>query len=165
LAKAAPLIISVWQLPLNFSGFCMTIKTIEHNSPEYEQMIALRVEALLSPIGVPPHYIVPENEKDDFLIAAFEKNKIVGCCILTPKEKGVIQLRQMAVHPSQQGKRIGAAIIAFAEEVAKQNGFALLIMHARNPVIDFYKKCGYEISGAEFFEVGIGHHKMQKQLA
>ncbi|MBD0374701.1 MAG: GNAT family N-acetyltransferase, partial [Flavisolibacter sp.] len=43
-------------------------------------------------------------------------------------------------------------------------GFDILIMHARNPVIEFYKKCGYTIVGEEFFEVGIAHHKMQKQL-
>jgi len=40
-----------------------------------------------------------------------------------------------------------------------------LMMHARDPVLNFYKKCGYEIYGEQFFEVGIGHHKMQKVLS
>jgi N-acetylglutamate synthase-like GNAT family acetyltransferase len=142
----------------------MTIRTIQHNSKEYEQMIELRIKVLLNPIGVPAHYIVPEKEKDDFFIAAFEGDNMVGCCVLTPRENGPIQLRQMAVHSSMQGKRIGAAIIQFAEETAKQNGFDLLLLHARNPVIDFYKKCGYQIAGDEFFEVGIGHHIMQKRI-
>jgi N-acetylglutamate synthase-like GNAT family acetyltransferase len=127
-------------------------------------MIQLRIKDLLEPIGVPAHYIVPEKEKNDFFIAASEEDEMIGCCVLTPKENGLIQLRQMAVRPDQQGKRIGAAIIQFAEETARENGFTTLMMHARNPVIDFYKKCGYQISGAEFFEVGIGHHKMQKNL-
>jgi N-acetylglutamate synthase-like GNAT family acetyltransferase len=142
----------------------MKIKIIQHNSRQYEQMVQLRIKALLEPIGIPAHYIVPENEKDDFFIAAFEEDEMIGCCLLTPRENGLIQLRQMAVRPDHQGKRTGAAIIDFAEEVAKQNGFTTLIMHARNPVIDFYKKCGYQISGDEFFEVGMGHHKMQKNL-
>lgn len=142
----------------------MTIKIIQHNSKEYEQMIRLRIRALLEPIGVPAHYIVPEKEKDDFFIAAFEGAEMIGCCVLSPKENWLIQLRQMAVRPDHQGKRIGAAIIQFAEETARKNGFTSLMMHARNPVIDFYKKCGYQISGDDFFEVGIGHHKMQKNL-
>ena len=142
----------------------MIIKTIQYNSEEYRQMIQLRIKALLEPIGVPVHYIVPENEKNDFFIAAFEEVEIIGCCVLTPKENGVIQLRQMAVRPDRQGKRIGAAIIQFAEQLATEQGFTTLLMHARNPVIDFYRKCGYHISGEEFFEVGIGHHKMQKPL-
>jgi GNAT superfamily N-acetyltransferase len=142
----------------------MTIRTIPFNSAEYNRMLQLRIMALLEPIGVPAHYIVPEKEKGDFFIAAFEGNEMIGCCVLTPKENSTMQLRQMAVHPRHQGKGTGAAIIEFAEKTAKLNGFGILMMHARNPVIDFYKKCGYEISGEEFFEVGIGHHKMLKRL-
>lgn len=142
----------------------MEIKTIQHNGTEYEQMIRLRVSQLLQPIGVPEQYINREGERLDILIGAFEANEIIGCCVLTPKMNGVMQLRQMAVRTDYRGKGIGAAIIEFAEEAAKENGFTVLMMHARNPVIDFYKKCGYETEGEEFFEVGIGHHKMQKKL-
>ena len=124
----------------------------------------LRIEALLSPIGIPSSFIVPGKEKDDVFIGAFENDRIIGCCILTKMENQVMQLRQMAVHPEYQGKKIGASIVKFAELVAKENGFKLLMMHARNPVIDFYKKCGYDIVGEEFFEVGMGHHRMEKYL-
>jgi N-acetylglutamate synthase-like GNAT family acetyltransferase len=143
----------------------MELKLIEHNSNEYEQMITLRITQLLEPIGVPSHYIEKEKEKTDFLIGAFENSEMIGCCVLTPRENGVIQLRQMAVRIDYRGKRVGAAIIEFAEQVARENNFSLLLMHARDPVIDFYKKCGYEIEGDQFFEVGMGHHKMQKQLS
>ena len=127
-------------------------------------MINLRITQLLEPIGVPASYIEKEKEKNDFLIGAFENNEMIGCCVLTPRENGTIQLRQMAVRKDHRGKRIGAAIIEFAEKVATKNTFSILMMHARDPVITFYKKCGYEIEGEQFFEVGIGHHKMQKQL-
>jgi N-acetylglutamate synthase-like GNAT family acetyltransferase len=142
----------------------MEIRIITHNSDDYEQMVSLRISQLLEPIGVPASYIEREKEKKDILIGAFENKEIIGCCVLTPKNDTVIQLRQMTVRNDYRGKRIGAAIIEFAEEVAKENDFSLLMMHARNAVIEFYKKCGYEIDGEEFFEVGIGHHKMQKQL-
>ena len=71
----------------------------------------------------------------------------------------------MTVREDYRGKKIGAAIVEFAEEVALENNFSILIMHARDPVIDFYKKCGYQVAGEQFFEVGMGHHKMQKQLS
>jgi GNAT superfamily N-acetyltransferase len=142
----------------------MEIRRIQSGSNEYEQLVNLRVTALLNPIGIPASYIDPEKEKDDLFIGAFEEEDIVGCCVLTKKTESVVQLRQMAVRPDQQGKKIGAAIIAFAEQIAKQQGFALLIMHARDTVIGFYEKCGYQIAGEQFFEVGIGHHKMEKQL-
>ena len=40
----------------------------------------------------------------------------------------------------------------------------MLMMHARDPVMEFYKKSGYEIVGDQFFEVGMGHHRMEKKL-
>jgi N-acetylglutamate synthase-like GNAT family acetyltransferase len=143
----------------------MTIKIINQDTAEYRKMIELRITALLSPIGVPAHYIVPEKEKNDILIAAMEQGEIIGCCILTPIDNEQIQLRQMAVHPDYQGKGIGAQIILFAEQTARLNGFSILSMNARNPVIGFYEKSGYVITGNEFFEVGIAHHKMKKQLS
>jgi GNAT superfamily N-acetyltransferase len=143
----------------------MTIRIISQDTAEYKQMIALRITALLEPIGVPANYIAPEKEKDDILIAALDGEDLIGCCILTSCGKGQVQLRQMAVRPDYQGKRIGAQIINFAEHIARKKGFSILTMNARNPVIGFYEKCGYEIAGNEFFEVGIAHHKMQKKLA
>lgn len=127
-------------------------------------MIQLRIKALLEPIGVPPSYINREKEKEDFFIGAYEGNDLIGCCILTRKDNKTIQLRQMAVLPKLQGKKIGAEIIRFAESTAIQNHFSILMMHARDPVIGFYERCGYHIAGDQFFEVGIGHHKMQKEL-
>lgn len=142
----------------------MTVRTIAFHSQEYEQMIQLRINTLLNPIGVPSGYINPQKEKNDVFIGAFEEDLLIGCCILTPIDKETVQLRQMVVDPPFQGKHIGAALIQFAEEVARQHQYGTLLLHARNPVMGFYKKCGYQVTGDEFFEVGIGHHKMQKSL-
>ena len=142
----------------------MEIKIINTESPDYEAMIALRMKVLLDPIGIPRSYINPEKEKSDVLVGAFEEDKIIGCCILTQVDNNTLQLRQMAVETSIQQKGIGAAIVAFAEKLAKERGHKSLMMHARDNVIPFYQKCGYNIAGAQFFEVGIGHHKMEKRL-
>jgi N-acetylglutamate synthase-like GNAT family acetyltransferase len=142
----------------------MQTKLIQSASHEYDKMVNLRIKALLEPIGIPASYIVPEKEKEDFFIGSFEEGELIGCCVLTRKDKDTVQLRQMAVRPDYRGRNIGRSIIAFAEQVARKKGFVTLMMHARDPVIEFYKKCGYEIEGPQFFEVGMGHHKMKKAL-
>lgn len=142
----------------------MDIRIIHYNSREYQEMIALRISQLLEPIGVPASYISIEQEQKDLHIGAFENNTIIGCCVLTPRDQATVQLRQMIVRSDYRGNKIGAAIVEFAEKVAKENNFSTLMMHARDTVIDFYKKMDYKISGEQFFEVGIAHHKMQKQL-
>lgn len=142
----------------------MVIKILEHGSPAYEEMIRLRYEVLLQPIHVPLSFIKPEKEKNDILIGAYAQEKLIGCCVLTKIDAHTIQLRQMAVATSYQGKGIGAAIVAYSEKVAQQENFATIMMHARDAVLNFYERCGYSIAGPQFFEVGIPHHKMQKQL-
>ena len=143
----------------------MEIRAFQFYSTEYEQMVSLRITELLDPIGVPPSYIESEKEKHDLFIGAFENREMIGCCVLTPKTEDTLQLRQMAVRSDYRGKGVGTAIVEFAEEIARENNFSVLMMHARDAVINFYQKCGYAISGAQFFEVGIPHHKMQKQLS
>jgi predicted GNAT family N-acyltransferase len=142
----------------------MEIKTITIGTRDYEEMIDLRMDVLLDPIGIPRSYINPEKEKEDILIGAFENKKLIGCCVLTKIDNNTIQLRQMAVAKESQGKGTGAAIITFAEELAKQKEFTVLMMHSRDTVTTFYERCGYTISGEHFFEVGIGHYKMAKRL-
>ena len=142
----------------------MEIRIVKSGSSDYEQLVALRIKTLLEPIGVPATYIEPEKEKNDIFIGAFKNHEIIGCCVLTKKDENMVQLRQMAVRKDQQGKGIGAGIVDFAEITARNLGYTILMMHARDPVIEFYKKCGYKIAGEQFFEVGIGHHRMEKNL-
>ncbi|MGZ3881720.1 MAG: GNAT family N-acetyltransferase [Flavisolibacter sp.] len=142
----------------------MNILQIDFESDDYLHMIALRVSQLLEPIGVPASYIDRETEKKDLLIGAFQENEMIGCCVLTARQDGEVQLRQMAVRSDYRGKGIGAKILEFAESFAREKNFTTLMMHARDPVIGFYEKCGYEIYDAPFSEVGIGHHKMRKLL-
>jgi N-acetylglutamate synthase-like GNAT family acetyltransferase len=142
----------------------MDIRIFDTSAPEYKEMIELRLNVLLRPLGVPASYINSEKEKADLMIGAFDQGVIIGCCVLTPLEREVMQLRQMAVRLDVQGKGVGAAILAFAEKTAKERGFMRLMMHARDVVIPFYQKCGYRIAGDQFTEVGIAHHRMEKEL-
>lgn len=142
----------------------MPLKIIEHNTKEYQQMIALRDEILRKPLGL---YFNPEElirEKDDILIGAFEEDKLIGCCMLSQSTEGYCRLRQMAVSQNLQKKGIGATLINFAENVARDRGYHTLEMHARKSAVGFYLKCGYSISGDEFSEVTIPHYVMKKRL-
>lgn len=142
----------------------MEIRLFNTDSPEYKYMVELRLNVLLRPIGAPESYINPQKERSDYLVGAFEAGTLIGCCVLTPIDESLIQLRQMAVQQAFQGKGVGAAIVAFAEKTAKEKGFKRLMMHARDVVIPFYEKSGYTIASEQFTEVGIEHHRMEKEL-
>ncbi|MEO6814224.1 MAG: GNAT family N-acetyltransferase [Ginsengibacter sp.] len=142
----------------------MPIKQIDHGTNEYKQMINLRKEILREPLNLFFKQEDLDNEKNDILIGAFDEEEMLGCCLLTRVDKNVVRLRQMAVQNSLQGKGIGATIMNYAENVARDRGFKKMTMHARKSAIGFYEKLGYKISGNEFTEVSLPHFIMEKKL-
>jgi N-acetylglutamate synthase-like GNAT family acetyltransferase len=142
----------------------MPLKIIDHGSKEYQQMVDLRTHILRKPLGL---YFSPEDlekEKEDVLIAAYEDDQILGCCMLTQVAPDMVRLRQMAVKAGLQGKGIGRVLMQFAENIARDRGNKKLTMHARKTAAGFYEKLGYKLTGEEFTEVTIPHYIMEKQL-
>lgn len=142
----------------------MPLKIIDHNSKEYEQMVELRKQILRTPLGLDFSKEDLEREKDDILIAAYEDDHMLGCCLLTQIDANTVRLRQMAVKAGLQGKGIGRVLMQFAENIARDRGNKKLIMHARKSAAGFYERLGYKICGDEFTEVTIPHYNMEKQL-
>jgi len=142
----------------------MALKIIDHGSKEYKQVVDLRYDILRKPLGLSFTPEELEREKGDILIGAFDDERILACCLLTKMDDATCKLRQMAVQNSQQGKGIGATMMNFAENVARDRGYRVLAMHARKTAAGFYEKLGYKVSGDEFEEVTIPHYVMQKKL-
>lgn len=142
----------------------MALKILDHGTHEYQQMVKLRNDMLRKPLGLGFTPQELEQEKDNMLIAAFEDEDILGCCMLVEENPETVRLRQMAVLNDLQGKGIGRALMSFAENLARDRGYKTLAMHARKNSIGFYEKMGYEIASDEFTEVTIPHYIMEKKL-
>jgi len=142
----------------------MALKIIDHGTKEYQQMVKLRDDMLRKPLGLTFTLEELEEEKDNMLIGAFEDDRLLGCCMLVEERPGTLRLRQMAVLNDLQGKGIGRALMQFAENLARDHGYKVLMMHARKNALGFYEKMGYKIKSEEFEEVTIPHHVMEKEL-
>ena len=142
----------------------MGLKQIDHGTPEYKQMVQLRYTILRQPLGLVFSNEELEKEKNDILIAAFDDDEMLGCCMLVPIDNNTLRVRQMAVNNNLQGKGIGASIMSFAETLARDKGYNKLIMHASDTAIGFYEKFGYKVVGDQFIEVKVAHHVMEKKL-
>lgn len=142
----------------------MALKQIAHGSKDYEQMVNLRYEILRKPVGLSFSPDELEKEKNDILIGAFEDEKIMGCCLVTQVDGHVAKLRQMAVQKNMQGMGIGESMMSFAENITRDRGYRILMMHARDSAIGFYERFGYKVRGDQFIEVNLQHHVMEKKL-
>ncbi len=142
----------------------MALKQIDFGTAEYRQMLALRYEILRKPLGL---QFTPEelqHEENDILIAAFEEEKMLGCCFLTAIDNQQVKLRQLAVQNNLQGKGIGASLMNFAENIARDRGFRTIQLNARKVALEFFEKQGYKVDGDEFIQLGIPHYLMKKKL-
>ncbi|WP_018617184.1 GNAT family N-acetyltransferase [Segetibacter koreensis] len=142
----------------------MPLKIIDYGSKEYKQMVDLRTQILRKPLGLTFSPEDLEKEKDNLLIAAYEDDEMLGCCMLIQVAPDTVQLRQMAVKAGLQGKGIGRVLMQFAENIAADRGNKKIIMHARKTAAGFYEKLGYKIVGKEFKELNIPHFNMEKML-
>ena len=142
----------------------MALKIIDYGTDEYEQMVKLRDEILRKPLGL--HFSKDELEKEkiNLHIAAYEDDRMLGCCMLVEEDPETVRLRQMAVMNDLQGKGIGKALMQFAENLARDRGYKRITMHARRNASGFYEKMGYKKIGKEFEEITIPHFVMEKEL-
>ena len=142
----------------------MAIRIIDHGSADYKKMVDLRMDILRRPLGLTFSAEDLEKEKHDLLIGAFEEDELLACCILTKIAEDTCKLRQMAVRPKIQGTGLGAAMMNYAEQLAKDAGYKKMVMNARKTAKGFYEKLGYEIEGDDFVEVTLPHFFMQKNI-
>ena len=72
----------------------MGLKQIDHGTREYNQMVTLRRQILRQPLGLSFSEDELEKEKNDILIAAFDDDNMLGCCMLTTINNQTLKKRQ-----------------------------------------------------------------------
>lgn len=132
---------------------------------DFEIYYQLRYEVLRKPWGQPLGSEI--DETDNKSIHAFIKNKnvAIACARLHYIDIVTAQIRYMAVHPDYQGKGLGKLVIAYLENIAKQNNRSIMILQARENAVKFYESCGYTVKEKSYllFEE-IQHYLMEKEI-
>lgn len=140
------------------------LSQVPHGSAAYDASVALRNDVLRKPLGLELTREELELERSDYHLVCEDDGELVGCLVLVPQGNDEIKMRQVAVSPQARGQGIGRALTQFAEEFARQRGFAMMTLHARATAVPFYERLGYERVGDQFEEVTIPHWSMQKGL-
>jgi len=84
----------------------------------------------------------------------------IGTGRLTPDGK----IGRMAVTKDWRNTGVGAALLQFLVESARQRGLPSCRLNAQSHALGFYRKHGFKAHGEEFLEAGIPHRHMQRSL-
>jgi predicted GNAT family N-acyltransferase len=74
------------------------------------------------------------------------------------------KLERMAILKHYRRKGIGKEMLLFLDTVWKDKQVQQVIIHAQLEVVPFYKLCGFDELGSPFWEAGIKHVEMRKQV-
>ena len=131
---------------------------------EVDQALALREQVFCVEQGVA--LAADRDGLDDLAIqvVAVDSERVVGTCRVLV-DGDIARLGRMAVEAGSRGRGVGAAILAAAEQSARDAGASLMRLHAQRYVEDLYAAAGYARYGEPFVEEGIAHVAMEKRLA
>lgn len=131
---------------------------------DYHNALGVRRVVFVDEQQVPIEIEIDEYEKSATHFVAYDENRVpVGAGRL--RQKGELaKVERICVLKDRRGERIGEAIMAKLEQVAKQKGFKGLLLNAQTHAQGFYEKLGYDVTSELFYEAGIAHVEMRKTL-
>jgi len=144
--------------------FPCQISQVAHGTPEYEALVALRHEVLRRPLGLAFTAEQLAAEHSSYHLGCYSEKTLVGCLVLLPLPEKRVQMRQVAVRDDWRNRGVGRALVKSAEELARETGFGVIVLHARENAVGFYETLGYQKHGARFWEVGLPHWEMTKMM-
>jgi predicted GNAT family N-acyltransferase len=143
----------------------ISYRRITTADPEYESEKDLRDRALRLPLGLTLSEKDTSGEDGQIhWVALDESGNVVGCVLLALPGDGTAHVRQMAVEERYRGRGIGSALMARAEQTAREMILAKVTMHARVYARGFYERLGYGAVSEPFLEVTIPHIAMEKTI-
>lgn len=141
------------------------LRFISAQGPLYRQELELRFKVLREPLGQTRADVVFPFDPQSLHLVAMKGAAVNGCVLFHPEDKTSGRLFQMAVEPSAQRSGIGAKLVRALESELIRRGFNSVHLHARETVVGFYERLGYQLYGEPFVEAGVAHRYMRKLIA
>ena len=150
--------------PTEFHPQAVIFREVPLGVPEYAAAIRLREEILRKPLGLvlSPEELSAEPECHHFVGLA--GTEVIATLLLKPLDAQTVKMRQVAVAPALRRSGVGAGLVRFAEQFARELGFQTIVAHARETAVGFYQRLGYAVEGETFLENTIPHRRVSKAL-
>ncbi|MDT2737210.1 GNAT family N-acetyltransferase [Enterococcus pseudoavium] len=131
----------------------------------YLDAVRIRQKVFVQEQGVPANLEIDGNEAYSVHFVLYIDDKKPAATVrLLPLNDHTFKLQRMAVLKEYRGKKLGAEIVAEAEDFARQQEFKSIELGAQLSAEKFYQKLGYAAYGEVFQDAGIEHVHMKKVI-
>ena len=123
--------------------------------------MTVRERVFIKEQGVPAEIERDANDAANLHVVAFGPNdEVIGTGrLLTDGHIG-----RLAVLKKWRGKSVGAALFERLLQLAREAGMQHLELNAQTPAAGFYARYGFVTQGAEFYEAGLPHITMARDI-
>lgn len=162
--------------PRCYASAVFRTELLVYGSPDHAAALELRYRVLRQPFGIGA-LSAAELELEPAavhwgcfeLAAPDQPSRLIGTLLLQTRSPGVIQMRQVAVLPSRQGRGVGRHLVQAAEDWCRAHvrapALCCLFAHARASALPFYTSLGYRVVDEPFEAVGLPHRRVEKLLS
>ena len=138
------------------------MKISEPTSDEMNEYYHLRWKILRQPLG-----LEEGTEKDDLEEQSIHRvvkidNQIIGVGRLHFIDDNNAQIRYMAVEDNFRGSGVGKLIVDEFVKISENRNTKKIILYARESIINFYKRIGFDIVRKAHILKNIQHFLMEK---
>lgn len=138
------------------------VKTAE-TEKELADVFSVRRSVFINEQNVPESIEIDEKEDQSVHFIAYKDQLPVGAGRLRfSGNKG--KAERVCVLSSLRNEGIGALIMEEMEQTAVQSGAAVMELNAQVQALSFYQGLGYETVSDLFYDAGIQHRTMEKNL-
>lgn len=136
---------------------------IVNNDQQLKDAYAIRKKVFVDEQQVPMEEEIDHLESEATHFVLYQNQEPIGAGrIRFVDEYGKVE--RICVLKDSRASGAGKALMDKIESHAKENGINLLKLNAQTHALPFYSKLGYEVVSDEFFEAGIAHKTMLKNL-
>lgn len=132
---------------------------------DYQNALKVRKIVFVEEQKVPVNLEIDEFEPNATHFVVYDDaHNPVAAGRLRVKAENVAKVERICVLKERRGEHIGEALMVELEKKARQMGLSSLLLNAQTHAQGFYEKLGYHVTSDLFYEAGIPHVEMRKEL-
>lgn len=141
------------------------VEVIAVESPaDMERAYAIRRRVFIEEQRVPEEIEMDSEDAHAFHALAVADGVAIGCGRMVEHGAGEVKIGRMAVLQEFRKTGVGAKILRFLIDRARERGARKAVLHAQLTAEGFYLKEGFTPVGGVFDEAGIAHRLMERDL-
>jgi len=134
------------------------------SNKELKGALEVRRQVFVDEQGVSEDIELDGRDGEALHMVVTDERSVIGTARVLFLAGSQAKIERMAILKPFRGRGIGREIISFLNEELRNRQIKQVFLHAQCSVSAFYKSCGFEEIGSPFWEAGIKHIKMQRQL-